>query len=110
MDIVFKTVAALLSAMVIFAGGTALAVSNAAESDTNNYFESVSECITESNYSDRVIRSLKEDAREKGHSLEVTVYEKGIAGEKKYADIRLDYTYRVDLFGISIPKTKQKVV
>lgn len=110
MDIVFKVCATVLSVMILFATGLSFSVSNAAEINTNNYFESISRTVIESNYNDTVINTLIEDATEKGHVLLIDVYGLGRVGEKKYADIRLKYKYKVELFDISIERTKQKVL
>lgn len=110
MDIVFKVCGTILSVMILFVTGLAFSISNAAEINTNNYFESVSRTVIESNYNDTIIDTLIEDAADQGHTLTIDVYGLGRTGEKKYADIRLKYKYTVDLFDISLERTKQKVL
>lgn len=110
MDIVFKVCGAVLSIMVLFVSGLAVSISNAAEVNTNNYFEAASKTVIESNYNETIIDNLIEEAAEHGHTLTIEVYGTGTAGAKKYADMRLKYNYTVDLFNISIERTKQKVL
>lgn len=110
MDIIYKTIGAVFSVIIIFVGGLAVNISDAAEVQTNNYFESVSKTVIESNYNEEIIEALIQEAEEQGHVLTIEVYGSDNPGAKRYADIRLQYKYNVKLFNISIDKTKQKVL
>lgn len=110
MDIFYKVLLSIVSIFLVAASGFAFSFSNSAELETNNYFEVVSKMVIESNYNQEVIDEMIDDAAEKGHSLTITVYGTNVPGAMKYADIKLTYVYDVKLFGITIDKTKQKVL
>lgn len=110
MDTWFKVFLSFLAVVVIFASGLSFSISNAAEIETNNYFETTSKAVIESNYNEEVIDTLIEEAALHGHELTIEVYGADYPGSNKYADIRLKYSYEVKLFNISIERTKQKVL
>lgn len=82
MEMVLKTCGSVLSIIVLFVSALAFSISNAAEVNTNNYFENVSKAVIESNYNETIIDKLVDDAEERGHTLIIEVYSTGIAGEK----------------------------
>ena len=110
MDIVYKVLVGILSAIVLMAGGYALIVNHSTEISVNNYFEAITQTILESDYNEEVIDECIEDATGKGFELIVEIHGADAFGVKKYADIKMTYTSEIRLFGVSVEKIKQKVI
>lgn len=110
MDIIYKVLVGMLSAIILMAGGYAVIINLSTDISVNNYFETVTQTIVESDYNGDVINDCIEDASLHGFELTVEVYGADTFGVKKYADIRLKYTSEIPLFGISLDKEKQKVI
>lgn len=110
MDIVYKVFISIFSIIILFVVGFSIVLSCTGEAQVNNYFESVSKVIMESNFNDDVIDMCKEEAADKGHELIVDVYGSGNAGSSKYAEVTLKYKYSIKLFNISLDMTKRKVI
>lgn len=110
MDIAYKVLVTVLSLIIIIASGFAFILGHSEDVAVNNYFESVSKIIIESDYNENVIDSCISDAADQGYELTVNVYGNGKDGSKKYADIELKYMSNYKLFGISIDKVKKKVI
>lgn len=110
MDIIYKVLAGVISALVLMFGGYAIIIALSTEISVNNYFETVTQTIVESDYNEDVIATCIENADSYGYELSVEVHGTDVYGVKKYADIRLKYTSELRLFGISIDKEKQKVI
>lgn len=110
MDIVYKVTVAVLCAVILAAGGYALLMSHSEDIAVNNYFESVTQTIIESDYSDDVIRACMDEAKTHGFDLTVDVHGNQVHGINKYAEITMKYTSEIKLFGVSVEKTKQKII
>lgn len=110
MDIIYKVLITLLSVLILLATGFSLTLSIADEIETNQYFASVTETLADSHYNENVIHLLEEEAAEKGYELTIQLYGSTKPGSHKYAEVTLSYEFHLDLFGISIPRIKQKVI
>lgn len=110
MDIVYKVTVAVLCAVVLASGGYALMMSHSNDIAANNYFETVTQTIVESDYNDDVIAMCIDEAKSYGFTLEVYVHGNKMHGTNKYAEITLTYTSEIKLFGVSVGKTKQKII
>lgn len=110
MDIIYKVTVAVLSAVILAAGGYALMMSHSEDIAVNNYFEAVTQTIIESDYNDGVIEMCIKEAETYGFELAVDVQGNQIHGINKYAEITMKYTSEIKLFGVSVEKIKQKII
>lgn len=110
LDIAFKTFVGLLAAIVIIGSGLGVTTGFSQAVAADNYMESVSKVIVESNYNQTVINQCKQDALENGYILEVTVDNATKAGVKAYAEIELTYYFEIRLFNIRQEKIQKKIV
>lgn len=110
MDIIYKVLITILSIIILFSTGLSLTLCIADEIETNQYFASVTETLADSNYSQEVIELLIEEAAQKNYQLSVQIYGSTLPGTYKYAQVTLSYEFRLDMFGIALNRTKQKIV
>ncbi len=110
MDIIYKVLIGILSAIILGTGGFSIIVSLSTEISVNNYFEAVTQTIVESDYNENVIENCISEAEGYGYELTVDVHGGDTYGVKKYAEVRLSYTSKIKLFGVSLDKVKQKVI
>lgn len=110
MDISYKVLVSFLAILILIVGGFALTNGISKEIEINNYFETISQTIAESDYNSDVIELCIEDAKENGFTLEVEIYDGGMYGSMKYAQVKLSYKSAITLFGVSFDRVKQKVI
>ena len=110
LDIAFKTFVGVLAAIVIIGSGLGVITGFSKAVAADNYMESVSKVIVESNYSETVIDQCKLDAAENGYVLEVNVEHAAKAGVKSYAEIELTYYFEIRLFNIRQEKIQKKII
>lgn len=110
LDIVFKTFVGILASIVIIGSGLGVLTGFSQSVAADNYMESVSKVIVESNYNQAVIDKCQQDASENGYKLTVNVYPAVKAGVKKYAEIELTYYFEIKLFNIKQEKVQWKVL
>ena len=110
LDVAFKTFVAILAAIVIIGSGLGVTTGFSQAVAADNYMESVSKVIVESNYNATVISNLRSEALENGYVLSVTVVPAVKAGMKSYAEIKLDYYFEIKLFGIKQAKQQTKII
>lgn len=110
LDIAFKTFVAILAAIVIIGSGLGVTTGFAQAVASDNYMESVSKVIVESNYNANVIDQCKQEAAENGYTLEVTVQNASKAGVKTYAKVKLTYYFEIKLFNIKQQKVQTKTI
>lgn len=110
MDTIYKVLITILSILLLLSTGLSLSLSIAQEIDTNHYFSSVAETLADSHYNKNVANLLIEEALEKGYTLTIDFYGSSPPGAQKYAELTLSYTYHLDMFGIALDRTKQKIV
>ena len=109
-DIVFKAFVGVLAAVVIVGSGVGVTTAFSQTVAADNYMESVSKVILESNYNANVIEKCKQEALEKGYILEVTLDSAVKAGVKTYAKIDLTYYFEIKLFGVKQEKVQTKII
>lgn len=109
-DIVFKAFVAVLAALVIIGCGVGVTTGFSQSVAADNYMESVSKIIVESNYNEDVIDALVREAGENGYVLDVTVQAASKAGVKSYATVTLTYYFEIKLFGIRQEKIQTKII
>lgn len=110
LDIIFKAFVGALVAVVMIGSGLGVTMGFAEYVEAENYMQSVSKIILESNYSETVINQCKKEAAQNGYVLEVMVEEAKKAGVKKYAQLRLTYYFTIELFQIKQEKMKIKII
>ena len=110
LDIAFKTFVALLAAIVIIGSGLGVITGFSKAVAAENYMESVSKVILESNFNAKVIEQFESDAAERNYELEVTVKDAVKQGVKKMAEVRLTYYFEIKLFHIRQEKVLWKVL
>ncbi|MBQ3559488.1 MAG: hypothetical protein IJA07_08265 [Agathobacter sp.] len=110
LDIVFKTFVGVLAAIVMVGSGVGVTVGFSRAVAADNYMESISKVIVESNYNEAVIRECQEEAEENGYILEVDVQNASKAGVKYYAKIKLTYYFEIELFGLKQQKIQTKII
>lgn len=110
MEVIFKVLVAGIAAVFLVTGGVSVVLSNADETKANQYVESVSKTILESNYDNTVIAECIQNASDNGYTLSVTVVGSSQAGKMQYAKLKLTYTYSLNLFSFSKQKTISKIV
>ena len=110
LDIVFKTFVGILASIVIIGSGLGVLTGFSQTVAADNYMESVSKVIVESNYNQTVIEKCKQEATENGYELAVNVYPAAKAGVKTYAEVELTYYFEIKLFNIKQEKVQWKVL
>ena len=110
LDIVYKAFVGVLAALVIIGSGLGVTTAFSQSVAADNYMESVSKAILESNYSTTVIDACVDEAQTYGYTLEVYVYPAAKAGMKSYAEVKLTYYFEIPLFGIRQEKIQNKII
>lgn len=110
LDIVFKAFVGMLAALVIVGCGVGVTTGFSQSVAADNYMESVSKIIVESNYNENVIAACMDEAEENGYILEVEVQAASKAGVKTYAKVTLTYYFEIRLFGIKQQKIQTKII
>ena len=110
LDIVFKAFVGMLVAVVIMGSGLGVMTAFSQSVEVDNYMESVSKVIVESNYNTKVIAACVQEAKENGYVLEVQVQRATKVGVKQYARIRLSYYFEIPLFGLKQEKVQVKII
>lgn len=110
LDIVFKAFVGVMAAIVIIGSGLGVITGFTQAVAADNYMDSVSKVIIESNYNTNVIEQCKQEATENGYILEVEVENATKAGVKTYARIDLTYYFEIKLFHIKQQKVQTKIV
>lgn len=110
MDIVYKVLITILSIIILLSTGLSLTLSIADEIEVNQYFTSVTETIADSHYSEKVSQLLVEEASEKGYELDIQLFGSTAPGAYKYAKVSLTYHFQINLFHISLQRTKEKII
>lgn len=110
MDIIYKALITILSVIILFSTGLSLTLGIADEIETNHYFTSAANLLADSHYNENVMKMLVEDAKEKGYELSIQVFGSTSPGSHKYAKLTLNYKFHLDLFGIILNRTKEKII
>ncbi|MBR2045128.1 MAG: hypothetical protein IJ958_03210 [Agathobacter sp.] len=110
MDIIYKVLITILSVIILLSTGFSITLSIADEIETNHYLASVTETLIDSHYSEQVKEQLIEEASEKGYLLNIELYGSTKPGAYKYAIITLSYEFHLDMFDITLPREKQKII
>lgn len=110
LDIVYKAFVGVLAAIVIIGSGLGVTTGFSQAVAADNYMESVSKVIVESNYNQTIIDKCIQEASENGYTLEVELQPAAKAGVKTYAEIRLTYYFEIQLFHIRQQKVQTKIV
>ena len=110
LDMVFKAFVGILSAVIIVGSGLGVLSGFTQVVATDNYLETVSKVILESNYNSQVISSCIDEALQNGYVLQVDVMRSAKAGAKNYATIQLTYYFEIPLFGIRQEKVQIKTI
>ncbi len=110
LDIAFKTFVGLLSAIVIIGSGLGVTTGFSRAVAADNYMESVSKIILESNFSPTVIEQCKQEAIDNGYELEVNIKDAIKEGVKSYAEVELTYYFEIALFNIRQEKIQKKII
>ena len=110
LDMVFKAFVGILSAVIIVGSGLGVLSGFTQVVATDNYLETVSKVILESNYNSQVISSCIDEALQNGYVLQVDVMRSAKAGAKNYAIIQLTYYFEIPLFGIRQEKVQIKTI
>lgn len=110
LDIAFKTFVGLLVSIVIIGSGLGVTTGFSQAVAADNYMESVSKTIMESNYSKAVIAKCQEEAKENGYVLDVTLQSAAKAGVKTYAEVKLTYFFEMKLFNVKQEKIQKKII
>lgn len=110
MEIVGKILIGCMAAIFLAVTGVSVVLGNTDETNANHYLDSVSKVVIESNYNPGVIAECCTDAEERGYVLQIEVYGNDKPGAKKYAQVKLTYTYSMNLFRYEKQKTLEKIV
>lgn len=110
LDIVYKAFVGVMAALVIVGSGLGVTTAFSQSVAADNYMESVSKAIVESNYNTKVIDKCVEEAQLHGYTLVVNVYPAVKAGMKSYAEVRFTYYFEIPLFGIRQEKNQNKII
>ena len=110
LDIVYKAFVGVLAAVVIIGSGLGVITGFSQAVAADNYMESVSKAIVESNYNETVIDQCQEEAEANGYVLEVDVERAAKAGVNSYAKVELTYYFEIPLFGIRQQKVQTKIL
>lgn len=110
LDIAFKAFIGVLAAVVMIGSGIGVTTGFSQMVEADNYMESVSKVILESNYNSDVINHCIQEASDNGYSLEVDVMQASKAGVKSYAELTFTYYFEIKLFGIKQQKIQTKII
>ena len=64
----------------------------------------------DSHYNEQIIEQLIEEAAEKDYELTIEIFGSTAPGAYKYAIVTLSYEFHLDMFHITIPREKQKII
>ena len=110
LDIAFKAFVGVLAAVIIIGSGLGVTTGFSQTVAADNYMESVSKVIVESNYNTEVIGKCIQEAADNGYVLEVDIQGATKPGVKNYAKITLTYYFEIQLFGLKQQKIQTKLV
>lgn len=110
MDIIYKVLITLLSIVILLSTGFSLTLSIADEIETHQYFSSVTETLIDSHYNEEISQMLIAEAFEKGYQLTIEIFGSTAPGAYKYAVVTLSYDFHLDMFHITLPREKQKII
>lgn len=110
MDIIYKALVTILSIILLLSTGFSITLSMADEIERNHYFTSITETLANSHYNENVRLFLIEDAEQKGCELNIELLGSNTPGHYKYAKVTLSYDFHLDMFGIVLPRIKQKII
>ena len=110
LDMVFKAFVGILAAVVIIGSGLGVVSAFSQTVAADNYLETVSKVIVESNYNGEVINNCIDEAALNGYTLKVDVIRSAKAGMKNYATLQLTYYFEIPLFGIRQEKIQIKMI
>ena len=110
LDIAFKSFIGVLAAVIIIGSGLGVTTGFSQTVAADNYMESVSKVIVESNYNAEVIGKCVQEASDNGYVLDVQIQGATKAGVKTYAKITLSYYFEIELFGLKQQKVQTKIV
>ena len=110
MDIIYKVLITILSIIILLSTGFSVTLCIGDEIEINHYFTSVAETLIDSHYNEQIIEQLIEEAAEKDYELTIEVFGSTAPGAYKYAIVTLSYEFHLDMFHISIPREKQKII
>jgi len=110
LEIVYKAFVGVLAVTVIIGSGLGVTTGFSQAVAADNYMESVSKAIVESNYSEAVIDLCQEEATSNGYILEIDVERASKAGVKSYAKVKFTYYFEIPLFGIKQQKVQTKIL
>ena len=110
MSEILKSVIAVFMIIIIAASGTGMVVANNESTAAGEYLEEVALVISESNYSDAIIQECIAEADQNGYTLTVDMAGSSEPGMRRYAEVTLEYSYEMKLFGVSDTKVKKKII
>ena len=110
MDIVYKVLITIFSVIILLSTGLSLTLSIADEIEINQYFTSVTETLVDSHYNEHVSQLLIHEAKENGYDLVIQLFGSTAPGAYKYAKVTLTYHFNINLFHISLPRMKEKII
>ncbi len=110
MGSIWKVVLSFAVIIMITAVGITVTAANADVAAAGTYLEELSALIREGNYNDGMIRQCKKEAEENGYVLDVEVYRRQSYDRCSYARVRLQYPYRLPVFGIQVYKVKERIL
>lgn len=110
LDMAFKAFIGIMVAVILIGSGLGVIGGFSQVVVADNYLETVSKVIVESNYNVDVITKCTNEAKLNGYVLQVEVVRSVKAGVKSYATIQLTYYFEIPLFGIKQKKTQIKII
>lgn len=110
LDMVFKAFVGILAAVVIIGSGLGVVSGFSQAVAADNYLETVSKVIVQSNYNAEVVQECIEEASQNGYILKVDVIRSVKAGVRNYATVQLTYYFEIPLFGIRQEKIQLKII
>ena len=75
----------------------------------NNYLNSVGETISNSNLNTKTIDKMKDEAKNNGYELDVTLYNSEVYGSR-YAELKLTYKYEIPILKVDTTHYKTKTI
>lgn len=99
-----------ISLVIVFSGIGILGANNDANA-ASSYIQYVSNEIALSNFSQDVIDALVLEAKTEPNNYELSVEKKGMdaAGNCKYAEVELTYTYSIKILGVESQHTLKQI-
>ena len=110
MSEILKSVMAMILVIVIIASGAGITAANNESIAAADYLEEVAKVISESNYSQIVIQECIQEAESNGYVLAIELIGSQEPGLKRYAQVTLEYSYRLNFLGVADKKIKKKIV